>query len=110
MNPLGDAIKKRRMNVQAPENSMEELLKSLKPEQKQELFEMLKTEISGPEGKDGLEDESGQLKQTPGEKEELNMEVAQSMYDPNMDLEKEPQDFMERAKQKVSKFMKGKGY
>lgn len=111
MNPLSEAIKKRRQAV-PPKDSMADLAKSLSPEQKAELLEVLQAESS--ESSSDMEDSSGQLKPTPGEKEELSSEmdmgVAESMFDPNMDLESEPKDFIERAKQKVTKFMKGKGY
>lgn len=137
MNPMLDAIKKKRMSAMPEEKSappsgesapaegdqgpdLEELLASLAPEKKAELFQLLQKELTGDgeqpsEQTEEMSDDAGQLKSTPGEKAALqggmNMDVANQLNEGPVRTNQngKPLGLSDRVKMNIQNMMKKKG-
>ncbi len=134
MSPLKDAIKKRRMSKfpddePAPSPMMaqgdsqegsgvESLLKSLTPEDKMALFELLKVEMESPQGGEievaesgDMEDSQGTLKTTQGEMAEVEAPDGSEAFleeGEKVDMDRAPKSIHERVRMNLAKLKKGK--
>ena len=107
----------------APQESggVEEILKSLSPEQKAELFGLLQQELKQSEGQspegseqagaEGMVDSAGSLKSTPGEQAALNEDVAKDIMGNGqirMNEDGAPLGLSDRVKLNIKKMMGNK--